>query len=526
MPHVLSATTFMAGVVLLFSGATPSVGSRVRWLDAVLPLGVIEVSHIAGSLAGAGLIVLAWGLRRRLDAAYALAAALLGVGIGASLLKGLDWEEALVLSAVLALLLPSRRHFYRKAALTNEWLSPGWFGAIAFAIGASIWLGFFSFAHVEYSRHLWWQFTPRGDAPRFLRSTLVTLGALGVVGLMRVLRHARAQPGPPTAADLERVKSIAAASPDTVASLALLGDKALLFSESGRGVLMYGVSGRSWVALGDPMGPRDDQVEVAWRFREDADRQGAWPVFYEVGARNLPLYIDLGLTLLKLGEEARVPLDGFTLEGASRKGLRRTLREVGKKGVTFSVAPASEIPTLLPELRRISDAWLSSKSTREKRFSLGYFSESYLRHFPVALVCVEGRIVAFANVLSGAVHHEMSVDLMRYAPDAPRDVMEYLFVQLMLWAKVEGYRWFNLGMAPFSGLESRTLAPLWHRLGGLVFRHGEHFYNFQGLRKYKQQFDPCWEAKYLASPGGVALPRILANVASLISGGLIGVVKR
>ena len=81
-------------------------------------------------------------------------------------------------------------------------------------------------------------------------------------------------------------------------------------------------------------------------------------------------------------------------------------------------------------------------------------------------------------------------------------------------------------MAPLSGLESHALAPLCHRLGSLLFRHGVHFYNFHGLRTYKETFDPQWESRYLAPPGGVALPTVLTNVAALVSGGLAGVFKR
>lgn len=108
---------------------------------------------------------------------------------------------------------------------------------------------------------------------------------------------------------------------------------------------------------------------------------------------------------------------------------------------------------------------------------------------------------------------------MRYRPSGPSGVMDFLFIKLMLWGRTEGYEWFNLGMAPLSGLEIGPLAPLWNRVGTLVFRHGEHFYNFQGLRQYKEKFDPQWEPKYLASPGGLRLPRILANVATLVAGG-------
>jgi len=290
---------------------------------------------------------------------------------------------------------------------------------------------------------------------------------------------------------------------------------------------MYSVEGRSWVALGDPVGPADDARELAWRFRELGDRHGGWTVFYEVGAENLPLYLDLGLSLLKLGEEARVALATFTLEGSARKGLRQTHRRVTNQGASFAIVPAGEVGPLLPELEAVSDAWLAGKRTREKGFSLGFFQPDYLQRGPLAVVRRDDAIVAFANVLLSGDREEMSIDLMRYVPEsAPPGVMDYLFLELMLWGRAEGYRWFSLGMAPFSGFDVRMLAPLWNRAGAVLFRQGEHFYNFQGVRQYKAKFDPVWEPRYLAAPGGLATPFVLTDVAALISGGVTGVIAR
>jgi phosphatidylglycerol lysyltransferase len=495
-----------------------------------VPLGVIEISHFVGSLAGAALLVLAWALRRRLDAAWGLAAIALIVGIVSSVFKGLDFEEAFVLLIVLTLLLPARSAFYRRAALTNEPFTPGWLLAVAVVIAVTAWLGLFAYKHVEYSSELFWQFEARGDAPRFLRASVgVTIGLL-VFALLRLLRHAAADPAPPTEAELARASIVIARAPATEANRALLGDKALLFSESGRSFLMYGIAGRSWVALGDPVGPAEEHSELAWRFKEAADEHGGWTVFYQVGVDHLPLYIDLGLTLLKLGEEARVPLDRFSLDGAARKGMRRIVNAAEKGGVRLEIVEPAGVPALMPDLQRISDDWLMRRSAREKGFSLGFFDARYLSHFPIAVVHGCGpdgeRPVAFANLWCGADRCELSVDLMRYSIDAPESVMEYLFIQLMLWGKAQGYAEFNLGMAPLSGLENRNLAPLWSRAGALLYRHGEHFYNFRGLRGYKEKFDPVWEPKYLASPGGLVLPRVVANVTTLISGGLRGVVAR
>ncbi|MBE2293628.1 MAG: DUF2156 domain-containing protein, partial [Phycisphaerales bacterium] len=118
---------------------------------------------------------------------------------------------------------------------------------------------------------------------------------------------------------------------------------------------------------------------------------------------------------------------------------------------------------------------------------------------------------------------ELSVDLMRYHPDTPPGIMDYLFIRIMLWGREQGFTWFNLGMAPLSGLRNRSLAPLWNRFGALVFGRGESFYNFRGLHQYKNKFDPCWEARYLAVPDGMmVLPRILADLTTLISHGSRG----
>lgn len=525
-PVWLSGATFVAGAVLLVSGSTPSIHTRMRGLDALLPLGVMEASHFVASLAGFGLLFLANGVRRRLDAAYHATVVVLAVGISTSLLKGFDWEEAALLAMILTALVPARHHFYRRASLLAEPLSPAWIASIVVSVGGAVWLGLFSFKHVDYSSDLWWQFAATADAPRFLRATVGLVVFASGLSIARLLSPARVVARTPTAEELEQAKRIAGTSRATDAHLALLGDKALLFSESGRSFIQYGVMKRSWVAVGDPVGDPTEFAELAWQFTALADRHGAWPVFYEVDRAHLPIYIDLGLTLLKLGEEARVNLRTFTLDGGHRKGLRRVIKEVERSGATFDVIPPEDVPRHMAEFKVVSDGWLETRRTREKGFSLGSFDEEYLSHFPIAVLRVSGRIVAFANLWLGGDRDELSVDLMRHTSDCPRSGMEFLFIQLMQWGRDEGYAWFNLGMAPLSGFESRALAPVWNRIGNLAFRHSEHFYNFRGLRQYKEKFDPVWEPKYLASRAGLALPRILVHVTTLIAGGLRGVVAR
>jgi phosphatidylglycerol lysyltransferase len=525
-PPVFSLIIFAGGALLLFSGATPERPARMEWITDILPLPFLEISHFFGSLVGVALLLLARGIQRRLDAAYHLTLFLLGAGILFSLLKGFDYEEALVLAIMLGAIFPSRGFFYRRASLLGERFSASWIASIAAVLLGSVWLGFFSYRHVAYSHDLWWQFAVKGDAPRFLRATVGVITLAVIVGLVRLLRPTPPEPPEIGSDDKQRVRSVVAGSPDTAANLALLGDKRFLFSESRRSFIMYGVEGRSWIAMGDPVGPEDERKDLVWRFRELCDRHYAWPVFYEVGKENLYLYIELGLTPLKIGEEASVPLMRFSLEDKGRKNLRYAHARAMREGAVFSVVPAADVTLLLPELRAISDSWLAAKNTREKRFSLGHFDEGYLQEFSAALVRRDGSIMAFSNIWQGAGKKELSIDLMRQAPNAPRGTMEYLFVEIMLWGKEQGYQRFNLGMVPLAGLEDRALAPLWNRLGAQIFRHGEHFYNFQGLRQFKEHFDPEWKPKYLVLPRGYLLPPVLTNLAALISGGLRGAIAK
>lgn len=526
VPQAVALLVFGAGFLLLLSGATPGMSSRLAALDRFLPLSVLELSHLAGSAVGVLLLILARGLVLRLDAAWQLTMSLLGAGILASLLKGLDFEEALFLAAAMLPLWWTRKQFYRKSSLLSEPLSPAWFASAGIAIGASIWIGMLAYRHVPYADELWWQFALHGQASRMLRASLLAVLVFGSIAAFRLLAPARSAPALPSIAELDRALTVIHSSPDASANLALLGDKSLLFSNSGRSFVMYGVAHRCWVAMGDPVGSAEEREELVWSFRELADRVAAWSVFYQVSPENLPLYVDAGLALSKLGEEARVRLEAFSLDGSSRASLRQSHRRARRDGLVFRIAGADQVASLLPRLRQVSDEWLQSKAVAEKGFSLGRFSEAYLCRFPVALVERSDQVVGFADLWQGAGREELSVDLMRHSNSAPGGVMDFLFIELMLWAKAQGYRWFNLGMAPLAGLEAHRLAPAWHKVGRLIYHYGENFYNFEGLRRYKEKFEPEWRPRYLAAPGGLAQARVLLEVASLISGGLVETIRK
>lgn len=212
-----------------------------------------------------------------------------------------------------------------------------------------------------------------------------------------------------------------------------------------------------------------------------------------------------------------VPLQDFSLAGSDRADLRQAWNKGKRLGLGFRMVPVQEVADLLPTLAAISDSWLEEKAGEEKGFSLGSFDPAYLLRFPVAVVEAEGRVVAFANIWQAPAGHELSVDLMRHRPDAPKGAMDFLFIELFLWGAANGYTRFSLGMAPLSGLAQHRLAGRWNRFANLVARHGERFYGFGGLRRFKAKFAPEWRPRYLAAPGGMHLPAALLDVTRLIS---------
>jgi phosphatidylglycerol lysyltransferase len=518
-PMMLAVLVSGGGIVLLISGSLPAVQLRMHVLDDILPQPFIEVSHVAGSITGMALIILAAGLYRRLDGAFWMTRLLLLAGALFSLLKGIDYEEAFVLLVIAGLLQWTAPAFYRKTRFTAEILTPAWLLALGIAASLSLAIGLFAYKHVAYDNALWWQFgAPHGGAARFLRAELavgmILIGAL----LWRLLEPASMRSMALMTSGTAPETALALAD-RTDAYLACTGDKLFLTSATGRAFIMYQVQGRSWIMMGDPVGDRSEWPDLVWRLREMADAAQGRLMLYQLSLDALPLAVDMGLAIVKYGEEAQVLLDRFSLEGPSAKSLRHAARRAAREGATFEIMPAAEVPAMLDEMGAISQQWLSAKHQTEKAFSVGRFDRAYLRQFDCAVVRWNGHLVAFANIWATHSRSELSIDLMRHAETLPYGTMDFLFTELMSWGKAQGFARFSLGLAPLSGIEARRLAPLWAKAGAFLYRHGESFYGFEGLRAYKDKFTPEWEPRFIAGPQGLSMARALIDLQTLIGGG-------
>jgi phosphatidylglycerol lysyltransferase len=517
MPQVLATMALTLGAMLVFSGVTPARGIDLAWLNTFLPLPLIEGAHFLCSILGALLMIAARGLAFRLDGAWwtALVAALAALVL--SLVKAIAIYEAAALALFAVALLVSGADFDRRATLLQPRLTAPWLAAVAAVLISALAILIFVFGHEQFGAESWLTFEISEEAPRGLRALFGAGLLAGLAALWSLLRP-RAHPSdaPPGPAELARAVAIVERQPVAAANLVRTGDKRLIFSEDGRGFVMYGRQGTSWIALFDPVGPPEAWPELIWRFVETAREAGGRAAFYQTTPEPLALYADAGLRFYKLGEQARVDLAAFDLGGGKRAGQRNVLSRGAREGLTVEILEPAAVAAAIDRLAAISAAWLAARGGSEKSFSLGAFEPGYVTAQRCALLRQGGEPVAFATLMSTEANVETAIDLMRHVEAIPNVAMEFLFLRLCEILKAEGCRWFDLGMAPLSGLSASEAAPFWHRLGRAIYEEGVPSYNFKGLRGFKSKLQPDWRPRYLATAGGASPALVLLDATRLI----------
>jgi len=517
-PTFMSVLTFVAGVMLLVSGATPTLGGRLTTLSLHLPLWMVETSHFLGSLIGVVFLFVARGLLDRRDGAWRMAFSLTMASLGFSLMKGLAFVEVGFLMVLAMLLLATRPRFNRPTSMLDQPFTVGWFAAVGVIIAASFGILDLAFNGADLkARDLWWQFAFDAQAPRALRAMLgASVLAFGF-GVGVLLRAPMGLAALPVDTELAAAREIIRRQARGDAMLALTGDKSLLFSPSGKSFLMFGKRGRSWIALFDPIGPKPEWAELIQRFVRIASAHGGRAAFYQIPPESLPFYLDEGLTVMKIGEDARVHLASFRLDGGASAHLRYALKRGGRDGLTFELLRPEAAAVEIETIASISNEWLEARSGDEKGFSVAAFMPRYIDGQSFGIVRLRDEAVAFVSVMTTDTRKEASIGLMRHRAKASSYAMEFLFTRLILALKEEGFETLSLGVAPLSGLRRAPLSSRWHWVGAQIWKHGDRFYNFQGLRTFKGKFNPDWEPRYLAASGTVGPFFALADATALVA---------
>lgn len=522
--RVASALVALMGIISVLSALTPSLEPRLELLDPLLTSGIRHGARLAAVLSGFFLILVSNGLRRRKHVAWIIAMLLLAISLASHMIKGLDYEEASVALVLIVWLWTLRSQFRSMsdwpsvkqgtvvlagaALFTLIYGTLGFYlldrhFSVNFSLGAAInqtLTMFFAFYSPD--------FEPITGFGRYFATSIYVVGATTVgyslVLLLRpvFLRH------PATPQEHARAVDIVEAhGRSSLAPIALLPDKSYFFSSGGSVIAFVAGSGIG-LSLGDPMGPQSDAASAIREFNEHCAKHDWLPAFYQTLPDNAEHYKASGLSSLCIGHEAIVDLNAFTLEGSGVKQLRTSMNKLTKLGYEAVVMEPPIEDLLLEEIRLVSNEWLAMMNGSEKRFSLGWFDDDYVRACKVMVIrsAQDGTIAAFANIVSEYQLNECTIDLMRRSKDAPSGTMDVLFVSLFQWAKAQGFDTFNMGLSPLAGVGAKSEDPVAERALNFIYKHVNQFYSFRGLHDYKEKFGPSWSPRYLLYSGAISLP--------------------
>ena len=290
--------------------------------------------------------------------------------------------------------------------------------------------------------------------------------------------------------------------------LVYLNDKNVYFDKTNTVMIMYRPVQNSVIVLGDPIGKKENFVEAINDFIIYCNEYHMNVCFYEINGENLELYCDQGFRFVKVGQDATLNLNEFSLVGKKNRTWRHVINNFDKGNYEFKVEEATD--NLLSQMKVVSDKWLGNKN--EMGFSLGFFDEDYLKRTKIACIYKGNELLAFANLQPFYDNKTLSIDLMRYDRSNEDGLMDFIFIKLILWGQDNNFEKFYLGMAPLSKVGDKIYSKKKEKILNIVYNTQNKIYNFKGLRNYKDKFKPDWSNKYIAYTSDFNLPYILINV--------------
>jgi len=514
----LSLMVFVSGIILLISAATPSITGRIKLLSEISAFPLMHFSYRISIAIGLMLLVLSWKIKERLKRAFNWTLVLLILGALTTFMKGLDFEEATFLLIIALLLWLSKSRYYRESAPIKKRTVALYLLITSVSIFLYALLGNSIHADFIRSDKAFYILTVR---PRAFTQNAISAFIICWIFLFFLLSTSFNTKfnTKPKEEDIEKLKQfLKKYKGNYLTHLIFLKDKNLYWAQNDKVLLAYGDIGNKLVVLGDPIGDSSLFKNAIEDFQIYADKFGHTPVFYQVSEKYFKYYHENGYYFFKLGEEAIINLETFSLAGGGHnQSLRSAKNRLEKENFKFEVLNPPFSSDMISEIKLISDIWLGKR--KEKGFSLGFFNEDYIQSSPVAVFKNDlSKIVAFATIMPAYDEVSLSIDLMRFDHSTcPNGTMEALFVNLINWSKAQNYKYFNIGMAPLSNV---GLAPFAHdqeKLAKFVYKFGNYWYKFSGLRNYKEKFHPDWEPRYLAYPKFISLPTLLIELTILIS---------
>ena len=351
---------------------------------------------------------------------------------------------------------------------------------------------------------------PHGTPAFFFEHALPLLCTSAVLyGMFSIFRPVAAVLIPDTEERNRVVDLVHRYGKNTISYFALSEEKSYFFSDSGNSVISYVLEGSTAVVAGDPIGPDEEMFDVLQQFISFCGKQDWTIVFWQTHDALSMLYRQARFHLLKIGEDAVLNPQAFTLKGNAMANIRSSVKRAEKEGlcVTFYHGQVTNSDQLA-QMECISSNWLQSKGGSEMGFSMGRFdSHGDPQQLYAVAVDAENRVHAFVSFVPIYGRHGWGLDLMRRAENCAPGTMELLLARSIEYMKTGGFEMVSLGLAPLSNANGEDETFLGTSLDFLTERFGNPSKN-QSLFNFKKKFQPTWESRYLVYSDTLSLPKI------------------
>ena len=294
------------------------------------------------------------------------------------------------------------------------------------------------------------------------------------------------------------------------------------FSAANDAVVGYSACSGVRVVAGAPVCAKERLPEMVSEFEHDAARTKGRVCYFCAEARLESVCENLSNhTKVLIGAQPTWQPHNWAGIIAEHKSLRAQLNRARNKNVTVAEW-APEKAHNNPQLENCLREWLSTKGLPPLSFLVEPKTLARLFDRRIFVAERKGEVVGFIVLSPIATRNGWLFEQFPHSPGAPNGTVELMIDAAMRALAKDGYDYATLGLAPLSTRAEVApfKNPLWLRV--LLFwmrKHGQRFYNFDGLDKFKAKFQPeKWEPIFVVSNESRFSPGTLYAIASAFSG--------
>ncbi len=505
VPQALMISTFLGGMMILFSGVTTVSSSVINRLVIYIPSIILDFLHFAVSIIGIILLFISRGLLLRIKTAHTWAVVLLSMLFPLAIINGYGYEKIIALIIMLSLIILSKKYFYRNISIFTPKLNMMWLSAITAVFAGSVWLGFFVYKQDIYTPVAFLNsLFATTDAGRFLRICIGMAAILVIVLISELLKRARYKQISMSHKNIEIVTEAS----QYVYSKYAFENKSLFYKDT-NSFIMYSQINNSSIAFGDPVGSDKSARELIWEFKEMADLKNVNPTFLYVGNKNLRVYDDMGMDIAPFGADANILLETFSKNAGSLSDIKEFAEKTDKE-YQFEIKDNQDFLKEKKYTDFIDYQWQKDfGNLKNKMFDISsQFASRYIT------VKKNGFLSAYAFLLLSKNKYEAFVSNVRYTSDCDLDMLKYILFKAVCWSKENGYKWFNMGLTP----TEKVILDDDFVKKAKIFVFAEHFkYDVKALVDFKLKFRPTFKNKYIVFYADKHLNNFLENFFYLYS---------